>query len=475
MQKVLTKYGLVLHTAFIVFFPVLFVTQARVFDLAPLLWLSLIALELMVLLPSVRRGETLSDARQRVLRTLAGDPFLYIGFAIVGVVLIQWFNSGCQLVYRSDVDVWQFSNPPLEWAPFSVETPAAWAYVALFSACVAMVMILRVAVSKEAKRLLLQGLAGVSGAVALYSVWQACQGVGPDAAKTLMQGGVASTGTFFGFWLLLGMGVFVDALARWQRRKVPLFLFGVLGNLLGMLFFAGVLALSVYAVTAVLLLIYWIVYVRPHVTSRAQLMLFLTSLVTLVSLTVLLVFVFPENPVAVKIKAAFPLAAYWDTLSGIKNIRTTSALGIWQEHPWMGVGADGFRHFAGLGVASKDWGLMKTDPDCVYNDCLQFLCEFGVVGGGLLLAAVITLMVPICYRARLVWQDGTHGENDGRRFLLRVSPIVLTGVLATLFCFLESWIAHPFRSYSLLLSWVCVMAVLPAFLPTPAPTAAPQG
>ena len=118
---------------------------------------------------------------------------------------------------------------------------------------------------------------------------------------------------------------------------------------------------------------------------------------------------------------------------------------------------------------------MKTDPSCVFNDCLQFLCEFGVLGAGLLLAAVITLMVPICYRARIAWEHEAQDENAGRIFLLRISPIVMTGVLATLVCFLESWIANPFRSHSLLLSWVCVMAVLPAFLPARALPAAPQG
>ena len=171
---------------------------------------------------------------------------------------------------------------------------------------------------------------------------------------------------------------------------------------------------------------------------------------------------------------AIPVTEYWNTLSALKNMRTAAALGIWQAHPWMGVGADGFRHFAGLAIAGKDWGLMKADPACVYNDCLQFLCEFGVLGSGVLLAAVLALMIPICYRARIAWGYNAHDGNEGRHFLMRISPIVLTGVLATFVCFLESWIANPFRFPSLLLSWVCVMAVLPAFLPTRAMPAAPQ-
>ena len=227
-------------------------------------------------------------------------------------------------------------------------------------------------------------------------------------------------------------------------------------------------------VLAVLLFVYWIVYLNPHVAKHVQFKLFVGSILTAAALVGLLVYVFPGNPVVVKIKAAIPVTEYWNTLSALKNMRTAAALGIWQAHPWMGVGADGFRHFAGLAIAGKDWGLMKADPACVYNDCLQFLCEFGVLGSGVLLAAVLALMIPICYRARIAWGYNAHDGNEGRHFLMRISPIVLTGVLATFVCFLESWIANPFRFPSLLLSWVCVMAVLPAFLPTRAMPAAPQ-
>ncbi len=464
MQRLLTKYGLVSHIACVVLFPLLFIAQSRALNLVPLLWLSLIALELMVLLPSVRRGETLADARQHLWPALAWDPLLYLGLALVGVLLTQWANSGCELIYLTDADVWQFSKPALAWAPFSVETSAALSYVSVFSACVVVALTLRVAVSKESKRLLLQWLAGVSGCVAFYCVYQACQGVEPYAGKALVPG-ATTMGTFYGFWLLLGMGGFVDALARRQRGIEPLFLFGIVGNLLGMIYFASALALCCYGVLTLFLFVYGLIYLGPYVAKSVQLKLFLLSSTLVACVALLLIFVFPGNPVVSKIKAALPLTAYWDALIAIKKIKAAAALGIWQEHPWTGVGADGFRHFAGLTAVGKDWRAVKTDPASAYNDSLQFLCEFGVLGAGLLLSAIITMLVPLCYRMRIAFKEGTHDENAGRFFLLRVSPIVLTGVLAMLVCFLESWIANPFRSYSLLLSWTCVMVVLPAFLP----------
>ena len=54
---------------------------------------------------------------------------------------------------------------------------------------------------------------------------------------------------------------------------------------------------------------------------------------------------------------------------------------------------------------------------------------------------------------------------EGRFFLLRISPIVVSGVLATGAVFVESWFANPFRSPAVLLSWSVTLAALPGFLP----------
>ncbi len=464
MQKLLTKYGLMAHVACVVAYPLFYLAHGRVFGFTALLWLSLAVVEMMVLLPSVRRGETLSDARLRVMRGVLWDPFFYTGLAVVGVALVQWLNSGCGLVYLADADVWQMSNPPVTWAPFCVEARAGSAMVAVFTACVTVGVALRAALGKSAKRQLLQWLAGLGGLFAVYAVAQAGLGRLPYAALVMDAGG-AAMGTFFGFWALLGMGLFVDALARCQRRSKFLLVFGVLGNLAGMLFFARAFSVYIYVFLTVVLLGYWMLYVRPHVAKQTQFKLFLGALVILGTAAVSIFFLFPQNPVLSKFVSVLRSDSFWTEFADAQKIRTAVALDIWQDHPWVGVGADGFHHFVGLSVSAKDWGSLKSGQGCVYNDCLQFLCEYGVLGAGFLLAAVVTLLVPLCYRARIAWKFGTNDENDGRPYLLRLSPVVVVGVVATSVCFFESWFSGPFRSYGVLLSWTCVMAALPAFLP----------
>jgi hypothetical protein len=465
MQTVLTKYWLTLHIGLLLLVSWFRLSEPCVQGLVSLLWLSLVAVEAMVLLPSVRRNETLADARMRVARAVVWDPFFYFGISLLCVVLSQWLNSGCSLIYLADADRWQFSDPPVSWLPYSVEPAAALTYVSLFVACAVGGVILRQGVSKSAKRGLLQAASALSGMVAFCMVWLASFGVEPYAGIARAPHACAP-GSFFGFWLVVGMGAYVDALTRSQRGSEALFLLAFLGNLLGMLFFASASALVVYTVIALLLAVYWLVYLNANVPKHVQLKLFMVLLVVIVSVTLALVYVFPENPVAAKVKSLFALEQFWSNLSATKQVRTSAAIELWKEHPWGGVGADGFRHYLGTVIKAKDWPLVKADQAFAYNDCLQFLCEFGSLGAGLLIAAVITLMVPICYRARLAWQIGGTDVNAGRVFLLRLSPLVVTGVLAMTLCFLESWIANPFRSPALFLSWVLVMAMVPAFLPT---------
>ena len=470
MQKVLTKYWLTIHVGLMLFCPWFYLAQPRVQGLTPLLWLSLIAIEVAVLLPSVRRGETFADARMRVIRATVKDTLFYIGSAVLVFATIQWLNSGCKLMYLPDADIWQFTDPVVPWAPFSVEAKTSLTNVSVFAACIAGSLCLRHAVSQTGKRYLLQTAMLLSGALAVYSVWQACHSVEPYVGYAFGREWCA-LGAFFGFWLILGMGVFVEALAREQRGVEVFFALGVVGNLVGMLFFSKAFSMVLYAVIAFLLFFYWMAYLNTHVPKHVQLKLFFVSVVVLVSVTVALTYVFPGNPVEGKIKGLLPLEHSWHALAETREIRMNAALKIWQDHPWVGVGADGFHHFVGSVIGDKDWRLIKADQACVYNDSLQLLCEYGLLGLGLLLSAVITLMVPVCHRARIAWKCGGRDENDSRIFLLRISPLVLTGVLATGICFLESWFGSPFRSPSVLVSWVFILSVVPDFLPASTRTA----
>ena len=454
MQRLLTKYGLALHIACICLFPLCFLGQSRVFGFVPLFWLSLIAIEWAILLPSICRGETLADARQRVSRAFWRDPFLYVGVAVIGLVGAQSVNSGCELSYLPDTDVWQLSSPPFPWAMFSVEQGVALAQLAVFAACLTAGLILRVAVGKMAKRVFLQVLSGISGAFALVCIEASRRGDEPWVS--LVSGAETSgAGFYFGFWLLVGMGLSADAFVERKRAQVLLFAVCILGNLLGLLWFASPLTIAICVCAAIVLFIYWLAYLSKLVSKAAQFSLFLCTVVS-VSAIVLGVTLFSPNPISIKMGDAWPMTEYWNEMSVRNDVRVKAAMEIWEIYPWAGVGADGFYHTVGLTVEPDEWTAIEKDRAYVYNDGVQFLCEYGVVGTGVLLTALIILWWPVCCRMRLVWE--TRNQSH-------LSPIVVSGILATMLCCLESFTASPFRSAAVMLSWVCVLASIPAFLP----------
>ncbi|MDD4102209.1 MAG: hypothetical protein PHU80_06200 [Kiritimatiellae bacterium] len=465
IQKFLTKYGLAVHVACACAFPILLLVRPVTEGMLPLLWLSLLVFEFMFMLPAVRSGETLADARFRVSRKLLWDPLFYVGATLILFVAVQWLNSGCHLVYRTDADVWQMSKPAVSWLPFGVESHAAMNRMSVVIACWVVAMALRDAMSKASKRLLLQSMSLASGFFAVFAVLRAVAEASPFIGLARGEG-PAFIGAFCGFWLMVSMGVFADAFTRAQRSAILLFLVGVAGNLAGMIYFANVLTASVYSALAVIIVFYWIIYLAPHVSRHSQLKLFMASALVAATAVLVLGYLWPENPVMFRIKAALPFDEYVANLLASKAVRSQAAVAIWEDYPWVGVGADGFRHFVGLVINPKDWQLIAENKAYVYNDWLQYLCEYGVLGCGLLLASAVMLVVPICYRARIALLFGTHDENDGRIYLLRISPIVFCGVLALLMCLLESFISNPLQSPAFLLSWVCVMASLSAFLPT---------
>ncbi len=465
IQKFLTKYGLAAHVACACAFPVFLLGRPVPDGMVPLLWLSLLVFEFMFMLPSVRVGETLADARHRAARKLLWDPLLYVGAAMILLVTLQWLNSGCGLVYLTDADIWQMSKPGVRWLPFSVEPHAALNRLSVFLACWAVALALRDAMSTSSKRLLLQAMGFASGCFAVYAVARVALKAEPFAGLANGQG-LSALGAFCGFWLLVSMGVVADAVSRAQRAASAVFIFGVAGNLAGMLYFANVLTAAIYSGLAVIVVFYWLIYLAPHVPPHKRLNLFMVSAFVLAVTALTLAYLWPDNPVVSKIRAALPLDEYLTKLFATKNVRSQAAVAIWEGYPWTGVGADGFGHFVGLVISPKDWPFVMDNKACVYNDWLQFLCEYGVLGCGLLLAAAVILVAPVCYRARIAMLFGTNDENDGRVYLLRISPVAFCGVLALLMCLFECFISSPLRSPGFLLSWTCATGALSGFLPS---------
>jgi len=467
LQKVLTKYWLSIHVGLLLLFSFLLLFHEERSNGVMLLWGALLVFETFLLLPSVRRGETLEDARTRGLHRLARDPLVYIGIALSVIGIVRWLNSGCELMYLTDAKVWRFADPPSDWLPFSIEPKAA-----LYELCVSVAMIIcclmvRNGIGHSGRQKLFHFLPMVASVFAVHAVIDSEFGVEPYATGAL-KSGACNAGSFFVLWLLVGWGALLDFMRDADRRTGIVFTCLIPGNLLGFLYFTEPVSMALYAIPILGVAIYGSFYLKAQQASkinRARYLLYLFLVICAV--TGMTVLVSPKQVVSQKLRSFSAPVKLIEQLVDDRDTRSQMVWKIWAEKPWTGFGPDGFMHHLGFYLQEKEWTLFEADKRFVRNDPLQFLCAKGIIGTGVVLAAVLALLIPIGYRLRLVL-----GKNMGKKEkatthvgFLHLPPQVLAGLVVCLFCFLEGLIASPFQSGTFLTSWFFIMALIPGFLP----------
>jgi len=466
LQKVLTKYWLVMSvgaTALLTWF--VQPGSVNALSMTSLLWLSLLSAELFILIPAVSRGENLAAARSRALKSLASDPFLYVGVLMAGYLFVQWFNGGCIPEYEVNAGVWNYSRPAVSWLPFSIDRVDSFRMFNIMTACIVSGLCLRHAVGKSSKRYLLQWLGCISGALAIAALWKGLAGIAPYAGY-INHPESSTLGSFFGFWMVMGIGAYAESSACRQRRTEIIYVMAILCNLAGMVYFAALPSLILYTVVGFAMLIYFGLYTSIHVSKSFLTKFYLLTLIIIISGLVLSLLVLPQSALTDKIGLTADLSEYWDNLLATKKIRSEAALKIWNESMWYGKGAEGYQHYIGSVIDDKGWSLIRVNKGLVYNDLLQMLCEFGLLGSAVFAALILTLIIPVCHRAHIAWGHDARDNNAGRKYLLRISPLVVAGVTATLCCLGESFVASPYRLPALFVSVLIVMLTMPAFLPS---------
>lgn len=467
MQKILTKYWLMLHVATLTVAVALTTRVSHSWLICGVFWLVLMTLQCAAVLPALRRGESLAEARVRGGKSTLWDPLFYVTLVLTLFALAQVFNSNSQLTYFPESDLWLFSDPHFSWLPSSVDQAASILALTFFVALMCALCVLRHTIGRDSKRLLLQILGCISGLTALISTW----GVLNNNEVLLMQAnepGALNQGSLYGFWLLVTFGVYAEKLERRGRGVTLVYALAFVGNIIGVLFFADPLSIFLFLGSSLLLFIYWLLYLRLEVPRSVMVRLILMTLVVFVMLGLSIMGVFKSNPGAHKINMLFNSeGTYLSELLSEKELRSSAALDIWRQRPWAGVGPNGYHHYLGTVVESGKWRLLKDDQLNVRNDVLQMLCEGGVIGLSLVAALVIVLLAPVFYRLRVAWKKHKDPrERSTRVYFMWLSPIVVTSAVALIVLILESFYCSPLNSPALRFSWFLVLATIPAFLPS---------
>ena len=466
-------------------------------------WLWALALETLLFFPQRHTGESLTDARTRTWRAMARDPLFYLTLSFLMVLIMPLFNCGlCAICDYPKILAGADPAPPIPFSPFCVNTREHLGVVLWFVPALTAMLAVRHALARQGRRVLVHAIVWNGAALAGLGFIQQASGATapfwldiPDPVHYFSSFGYPNmAGSFF-------VAVFAVAAGLWQdnvRRDVSMKLekkkkkhesdqeehevkrreycpqwikTHYLLIPMGLCFFAALATLSRAAILlSFSILGFWFVYLCLSLfTSRKNLTrvkLHFGMLVGIV-LTVVLVGIFAPDDFVKEVSSVSPTAVA-DRVTGKAQYHSRVSTAIFRDHMLFGVGGWGYKHFC-LEYMTDDERkeLQVVGGVNVHNDYLQFLCEHGAVGAGLLMLIVLSLFVPIFrdwgHRARVA--HFVKGSELPRPTALFCVPAVVVGILlAAIANLIHAFGDCVFRSPAVLSQFLMLLAAATGFL-----------
>jgi O-antigen ligase len=185
------------------------------------------------------------------------------------------------------------------------------------------------------------------------------------------------------------------------------------------------------------------------------------------------IFAVPNNPIIKELKTINLLQLH-KQLQGDRAELAHSAIEIWQDYPWAGVGGWGFRRYVGIYMGPEKYDYLRVAGRAnVHNDAIQYLCEHGVIGMALILGLVFVIVGQLWFRLAMMPRKRDDGAVKSRSWFMSVSPVVWFCIIGTSATVIHSLIDLPFRNMAIISVWFIALASAPYFVPR-RPAAATQ-
>lgn len=487
MLDSLVRYGVAIYIAVTVAYSSWARGGSSPFYVWALPWLSLGIAEMVMLQPPRAHGDTPASSLRRLVRGLLRDPVTYLGAALVGFLTIQWLNGPRELAFDSFKNIWEYGPAPMESMPSCVDQGEAWQVLLWGVVSVVVVLAVRHGLKPSARMFLLRlmvvngSLLSVFGFVQLFTQARGFFSA-PVTARLFWYrpipvyffstfGYPNHAGAFFVLLTAVNAGLLIHAFSDPQYRHRA----GWLG-LTFMLNAAGVIgslsraAMVLGALVVLFGLVYGLVYLRRSLRRNDVIRVF--SAVAVMLIVVAVFALVPSSPLCKELKT-IDVSRLADVYKGDRADLCEAAMSIWKDYPWVGVGGWGFRRYVGLYMGEEKAEYLKNAGRAnVHNDPLQFLCEHGAIGFGLMSIIVLILVAHVLSRAIRVRRRTDDASGAVLSWFDSVSPLVVMGLAGCAAVFVHSTIDLPFRSIAVTLLWLVVLASLPAFLPVGAAPAA---
>lgn len=401
MQKLIAKYALAAHLAFLAVAPLFLFPFFDDGTIAVvLLWLSLPAAAWTVLQPSVRRGEMLHDARARLAESLLRDPLFWGLLAAVVFCGVRALNTGVAIVYDAEKSVWAMSSPSMPLFPASCGDGG----LLPFSASVAALVIVsgcRHALGRAARQAWFLVSSSMAG-LAAFSAFVLAN-LGNEAVRAAM--GCPKTtfsfvGVAFALYFLAGTIALAAGIENKWNRVVPLVIPSVGGTAIGMLAFSPPSVSAIFIVAELLVFAYVFVYCLRVVRAVAEFKLVLLWALSIGCGWVVAVMTGASATILPRIYDIAARDFFAVGLLKTREVLSALSLKAWMGQPWTGTGIGSFALDVRFHAQFADWVHIPRGLSAPPFGWLFLLAERGIVGTAVV--ALPTLYLAASWLRRLV-------------------------------------------------------------------------
>lgn len=459
-------------------------------------WLWALLFEVMLFFPQRRPYEDPVSARRRVCHRLGRDPLLYVTLAFVLLLVVPLLNRGlCPVCDYPEIMKGRSPDPSIPFAPFCVDLAEHFNVMLWFVPALTAMLAVRHALSHSGKRMLMEMLVWNAAALAVLGFIQQASGAeAPLWNKPPLKGQFFSTfgyinmgGAYFammfafavGVWLTRvaevarfppidkGLSIAQQLIARFIRAHYPLIpaaliMYAVLATLCR----AAMLCMIVLAALAFLYYECALFFSRSNRAANVKKASF-----GLVGGTIVVISMFIFGPKGwTRELDTVTSHALLDRVTGKAQYHSRVAAEIFREHPLFGVGGWGYRHLCTKYMTDEEMKELQTVGGAnVHNDFLQFLCEHGLVGFGLLVVIFLMLAAPLfrrwvtLYRASRFLRAEALPPSPRALYCLPAGTLwIILGDAALLICASGD---SPMRSLSVLSAFFVSLAAADGYLP----------
>jgi O-antigen ligase len=270
-------------------------------------------------------------------------------------------------------------------------------------------------------------------------------------------------GAFFCLVSAVNMGLVIRALAMLDEFNHPiLYSITLVLNILGAYLSLCRAAMVLETFLILFALIYGCIYLFPRIGGPGITKIIAAAVVIFLCLGYMAVRVGDFSREVKSIGQESAETVY----GGSRELLADAAVKIWQDNPWPGVGGWSFKNYVALYVPKAEWPRLRNSYGManVHNDLLQFLCEHGAIGGGLIFGIVVTILVHLVWNLIHMKRSFNQLLDKNSSWFGSLPPTVVLSLVGLACTVVHCTIDLPFRSAAILISWFVILACLPGLI-----------